>query len=107
MKVSIPTALRQFANGQDTVELTGRDIGEVLDQLTSQHPQLKKHLFTDDGQLRNFVNVFVNEDNIRDREKLKTPLADNDEVTIVPAVAGGVAPVFEPNGHWQSAANRQ
>ncbi|MDP6154272.1 MAG: MoaD family protein [Phycisphaeraceae bacterium] len=89
LKVSIPTALRQFADGQNTVELAGENVGQVLHQLGDRFPQLQHHLFTDDGDVRNFVNVFVNDDNIRDCKQLDTPLCDGDEVTIVPAVAGG------------------
>lgn len=89
LKVSIPTALRHFADGQNTVELAGENVGQVLRQLGDRFPQLQHHLFTDDGDVRNFVNVFVNDDNIRDCNQLDTPLCDGDEVTIVPAVAGG------------------
>lgn len=89
VKVMIPTALRQYANGQDTIEMEGDNVGRVLCSLIEGHPQLKSHLFSEDGQLRNFVNVFVNEENIRDMLKQDTQLRDGDEVIIVPAVAGG------------------
>ena len=89
VKVIIPSALRQFADGKDTIELEGERVGIVLESLTSGFPQLKTHLIGDDGQLRNFVNVFVNDENIRDMQQQQTPLSDGDELLIVPAVAGG------------------
>jgi molybdopterin converting factor small subunit len=89
VKVMIPSALRQFAGGQDTIELDGPDVGSVLQKLTEGYPDLKPHLLGDDGTLRNFVNVFVNDENIRDMQKQDTPLGIGDEVLIVPAVAGG------------------
>lgn len=89
IKVSIPTALRQYANGKNTVELSGSNVGQVLGQLAEGYPELRRHLFSDDGQVRNFVNVFVNDENIRDRENQDTDLREGDELVIVPAVAGG------------------
>jgi len=89
VKVMIPVALRQFAGGSDTVEFSGQTVGEVLKQLGEQFPDLRKHLFGDDGELRNFVNVFLNDENIRDRDGQATVLSDSDELVIVPAVAGG------------------
>jgi adenylyltransferase/sulfurtransferase len=90
IKVMIPTALRQFADGRDTVELAGANVGQILEQLGQTFPELKRHLFSDDGVLRNFVNVYINDENIRDRNDRDTPLKDGDELTIVPAIAGGV-----------------
>jgi len=87
--VMIPTALRSYANGEDTVELPGSNVGEVLNQLADQYPKLKPHLFSDDGALRTFVNVFINEENIRDKQGGDTAVSDGDELAIVPAVAGG------------------
>jgi adenylyltransferase/sulfurtransferase len=89
VKVIIPSALRQFANGNDTIDLEGEHVGRVLEALTEGYPQLRTHLMGDDGQLRNFVNVFVNDENIRDMQQQQTPLSDGDELVIVPAVAGG------------------
>ncbi len=87
--VLIPTALRKYADGRDTVELEGANVGQVLDQLTEQHPSLRIHLFDDSGNLRNFVNVFVNDSNIRNMQDRETPISDQDTISIVPAVAGG------------------
>lgn len=90
VKVLIPSALRQFADGNDTLEMEGRNVGDVLQSLTDEFPQLKVHLFSEDGELRNFVNVFLNDENIRDMQRQDTPVQDGDEVVIVPAVAGGL-----------------
>ncbi|MBI1371999.1 MAG: molybdopterin-synthase adenylyltransferase MoeB [Phycisphaera sp.] len=87
--VMIPTALRSYADGADTAELDGATVGEVMKNLAAKHPALKPHLFADDGKLRSFVNVFVNDDNIRDQQQADTPVKAGDEVAIVPAVAGG------------------
>ncbi len=89
VKVMIPTALRGYADGVDTVELPGDDVRAVLGQLTSQYPNLRPHLFSPSGELRNFVNIFVNDENIRDQQQQDTLVRDGDEVAIVPAVAGG------------------
>lgn len=89
VQVKIPTALRKFADNTNSLELEGASVGEVLHSLTSRFPELKKHLFTGEGQLRNFVNVFVNDGNIRDLQAADTPLKPGDEVSIVPAIAGG------------------
>lgn len=90
VKVLIPSALRQFADGNDTLEMEGRNVGDVLQSLADGFPQLKVHLFSEDGELRNFVNVFLNDENIRDMQRQDTPVQDGDEVVIVPAVAGGL-----------------
>ena len=87
--VLIPTALRQFAGGNEQVQYAGATVGEVLGQLTSAYADLKKHLYNDGGQLRSFVNVYLNDEDIRYLEKDKTPVSDGDTVTIVPSIAGG------------------
>jgi len=88
-KVLIPTPLRQYADKKDTVELSGSTVGEVLTALTSQHADLRKHLFNDEGKLRSFVNVYLNDEDIRYLEKDKTAVKDNDTLSIVPSIAGG------------------
>jgi adenylyltransferase/sulfurtransferase len=88
-KVLIPTPLRQYADKKDTVELSGSTVGEVLAALTSQHADLRKHLFNDEGKLRSFVNVYLNDEDIRYLEKDKTAVKDNDTLSIVPSIAGG------------------
>ena len=88
-KVLIPTPLRVYANKQDVVEAEGNTVGELLENLTSQYADLRNHLYNDDGRLRSFVNVYVNDDDIRYLEKEATPVKDGDTVSIVPSVAGG------------------
>jgi sulfur-carrier protein adenylyltransferase/sulfurtransferase len=95
-KVLIPTPLRQYAGKQDSVELAGANVGEVLQALTGQFADLRRHLYSDEGKLRSFVNVYVNDDDIRYLEKEATPLKDGDVVSIVPSIAGGSAGVAAP-----------
>ncbi len=93
--IFIPTALRQFAGGQTELTYSGQSVGEVLTRLTEDHPTLGKHLFSDPGKLRNFVNVYVGDEDIRHTSGLDTPVKDGDTISIVPAIAGGAAPVEE------------
>jgi adenylyltransferase/sulfurtransferase len=96
-KVLIPTPLRQYAGRQDSVELTGSTVGGVMNALTTQYPDLRRQLFNDEGKLRSFVNVYLNDEDIRYLEKDATPVKDSDTVSIVPSVAGGsVAAPPEP-----------
>jgi len=88
-KVLIPTPLRQYVGGKDTVELAGASIGEVLGNLTSQFPELRRNLYNEEGKLRSFVNVYLNDDDIRYLGKDSTAVKDGDTVTIVPSIAGG------------------
>jgi molybdopterin/thiamine biosynthesis adenylyltransferase/rhodanese-related sulfurtransferase/molybdopterin converting factor small subunit len=94
-KVLIPTPLRQYADKKDAVELTGSTVGEVLGALTSQFPDLRKQLFNDEGKLRSFVNVYLNDEDIRYLKKDATPVAAADTLSIVPSIAGGSA-IAEP-----------
>ena len=94
-KVLIPTPLRQFAGKQDSVELAGSTVGEVLSALTAQFPDLKKQIFNDEGKLRSFVNVYLNDEDIRYLKKNDTPVAPADTLSIVPSIAGG-STVAEP-----------
>ena len=87
--VLIPTPLRPYAGQQDSVEIDGGTVGELLTNLTSQYQDLRKHLYTEEGRLRSFVNVYVNDDDIRYLEKEQTVLKPGDTVSIVPSVAGG------------------
>ena len=90
VKVMIPTPLRPYAGKQDSVQLQATTVGEALSALTSQFSELKKHLYSDDGRLRSFVNVYVNDEDIRYLQKDKTPVREGDVVSIVPSIAGGV-----------------
>ena len=88
-RILIPTPLRQFAEKQDTVEAEGATVGEVLATLTTRFPNLKKQLYNDEGKLRSFVNVYLNDDDIRYLNKDATPVAVTDTLSIVPSIAGG------------------
>jgi molybdopterin converting factor small subunit len=88
-KILIPTPLRQFADKKDTVDVAGASVGEVLGALTTQYPGLRKNLFNDEGKLRSFVNVYVNDEDIRYLSKDKTEVKDADTISIVPSIAGG------------------
>jgi sulfur-carrier protein adenylyltransferase/sulfurtransferase len=87
--VSIPTPLRSFTGGQDTVQLSGNTVGQVLDGLLTVHAGLRRHLVQDDGRLRNFVNLYLNETDIRHLSSTATPVRPGDVLTIVPSIAGG------------------
>ena len=89
MKILIPTPLRQYAEKQDTIEVQAGNVGEALSALTTQHPDLRRHLYTDDGRLRAFVNVYVNDEDIRYLQKEQTALRENDTISIIPSIAGG------------------
>jgi sulfur-carrier protein len=86
--VRIPTPLRPHAGGLDRVEVSGSTVGEILGQLVTQYPALRERLF-DGDELRRFVNIYVNNEDIRYLDELATPVAANEEVSIIPAVAGG------------------
>src|SRR2546422_5287055 len=89
--VLIPTPLRPFVGGRDAVELEGGSVGELLDRLTGEHAALKPHLFATDGRLRSFVNVYVNDRDIRQLAQRETPVKAGDTVSIIPSIAGGTA----------------
>lgn len=89
VKVIIPTPLRRYTANQESLELEGTTIGQVLGQLTEQYGDLKKHLYTAEGTLRNFVNVYLNDEDIRHLQKDETPVQPSDVVSIVPSIAGG------------------
>jgi len=89
-KILIPTPLRQFAEKHDSVELGGTTVGEVLTALTTKYPDLRKQLFNDEGKMRSFVNVYLNDEDIRYMKKDATPVAASDTLSIVPSIAGGV-----------------
>src|ERR1700677_1648221 len=90
MKIHIPTPLRQFAGKQPTVTVAAATVGQALDELTSTHPELKKHLYSEEGKLRAFVNVYLNDEDIRSlTEKDNTAVKDSDSLSIIPSIAGG------------------
>ena len=89
MKVLIPTPLRQYAGKNAAIEVSANTVGEALNKVTTQNPDLRRHLFTEDGRLRSFVNVYLNDDDIRYLEKENTPVREADTLSIVPSIAGG------------------
>jgi molybdopterin converting factor small subunit len=89
VKVIIPTPLRPYAGKRDSTEVKAGTVGEALGRLTTEFSELRKHLFTDDGKLRSFVNVYVNDEDIRYLAKENTPTKDGDTISIVPSIAGG------------------
>ena len=90
MKVHIPTPLRQYAGKNATVSVSGSTVAEALANLTTQYGDLRRHLYTDDGKLRAFVNVYVNDEDIRYLQKENTPTKEGDSISIVPSIAGGI-----------------
>ena len=89
IEVKIPTILRSYTSGAKSVTASGDTLGALFDALDAQHPGLKRRLVTDDGALHRFVNVYVNDEDVRFTGALDTKLQDGDAVTILPAVAGG------------------
>ena len=87
--VRIPPVLRQQAGNQKKVEVTGATVGEALESLLGQYPGLREQVFTEDGSLNRFVNVYVNGRDVRYEQELATPVAESDEVILLPAMAGG------------------
>ncbi len=89
VKVRIPTPLRKITNGSDEVTAEGRNVAELLSDLEAKFPGLKERICEPDGKLRRFVNLYLNDEDIRFKKNMETELKDNDEVSIIPAIAGG------------------
>jgi molybdopterin synthase sulfur carrier subunit len=87
--VRIPTALRKLSDGQETLEVEGADVRSVIAAIQASHPKLGEQLLDDKGQIRRFVNIFANDEDVRFLEELDTKLRSGDELSIVPAIAGG------------------
>ena len=87
--VRIPTPLRKLTKNQEEVSAQGKTIGEVLADLEKNFPGIKERICEDSGQVRRFVNIFANDEDIRFLQNLETPVKENDEISIVPAIAGG------------------
>ena len=87
--VEMPSALRQFADNQDELDSDGKNVEEVLADLCSRFPELKQNLYEDEGSIRNFINIYVNDEDIRYADGMKTRLKDGDRIQIVPSIAGG------------------
>ncbi len=89
IKVRIPTPLRTLTEGQGEVDLEGKSIAALIDTLESTYPGMKERLCDEQGALRRFVNIYINEEDIRFHQGLETPVEEGDEVSIIPAIAGG------------------
>src|ERR1700688_4478357 len=94
--VMISTPLRQFTGKQASIECTAATVAEALGNLTGTFSELRKHLFTDDGKIRSFVNVYLNDEDIRFLDKENTKTKDGDTISIVPSIAGGSGPDSKP-----------
>jgi sulfur-carrier protein len=91
MNIHIPTPLRAYTGGRETVSIAGATVSAVFQELTVTYPEIKQHLFTPEGKLRSFVNVYLNDDDIRYLDnKDETTVKDSDELTIIPSIAGGM-----------------
>jgi MoaD family protein len=88
-KVRIPTPLRKLTNNEETVEVTADTVGSAIAELQARFPGIKERLIDEAGAVRRFVNVYVNEEDIRFLQNQQTPLKDGDELSIIPAIAGG------------------
>jgi molybdopterin synthase sulfur carrier subunit len=87
--IRIPTPLRKLTNGKEEVSVSGSTIGAVIVGLEAQFPGIKERICDDQGQVRRFVNIFANDEDIRFLKNLETPVKETDEISIVPAIAGG------------------
>src|SRR4029077_19764402 len=96
--VIIPTALRQHTDNEDELQLNARTVSDALKELVTAFPNLRRHLYSDSGRLRNFINIYLNEEDIRYKDGEGTALKDGDTLMIVPAVAGGAHSSVE-EGH--------
>ena len=101
MTIYIPTPLRPYAAGKDSVELSAATVSGALDELTRAYPDLRKHLFSGEGKLRAFVNVYLNDEDVRYLpEKEATAVKATDTLSIVPSIAGGATKVVGDPGAW-------
>ncbi len=89
VKVVIPTPLRQYAGKSDSVIVEGSTVDEIMRNLMARYGELQKHLYTEEGKLRSFVNIYRNDEDIRYLEREKTPVKETDVLSIVPSIAGG------------------
>lgn len=88
-KVFIPTVFRQHVGGTDSVLLEGEKVKDILHNLITQYPPIKPFLYNEDNKLRSFVNIYVNDEDIRYEQQEETPVKATDEITIIPSIAGG------------------
>src|SRR5204862_6404886 len=93
--IHIPTPLRPFTDKQESVDVSGGTVGELLADLAKKYEGLRKHLYADDGRLRNFVNIYLNDEDIRYLQREKKPVKPGDSLSLVPSVAGGTPSAVE------------
>src|SRR5687767_4307479 len=105
--IHIPTPLRPFTDKKESVQVSGATVGELLADLTKQYGGLRKHLYADDGKLRNFVNIYLNDEDIRYLQREQTPVKPGDAVSIVPSVAGGAPTSAEASAFAKASAEEQ
>ncbi len=89
IEIRLPTALRAFADKQEKITVAATTVGGALDEMFKKHDRLKQQIMGNDGKLRSFVNVYINDDDARDKQGLATPVKEGDTILIVPAIAGG------------------
>jgi sulfur-carrier protein adenylyltransferase/sulfurtransferase len=106
-KILIPTPLRPYTDKQDAVDASGATVGELLADLTTKHAGLKAHLYNDQGKLRSFVNIYVNDEDIRYLQKEQTSVKTGDTVSIIPSVAGGTPTTEVVSGFSRTLAERE
>ncbi len=94
-QIQIPGPLRQYAGKQASVDVSAKTVGEALANLVTSHPDLKKHLYNEDGKLRAFVNVYVNDEDMRYLQREATALNDGDTISIIPSIAGGFETIVD------------
>ncbi len=100
----IPTPLRPYTNGKNEVNVSGANVADALNDLTSQFPSIKPHLFNEGNELRPFVNLFIGEHNIKDLQGIDTPIKDGDRLMLIPSIAGGsLIPNPSPMGRRESS----
>ena len=87
--IRIPTPLRSYTAGQAEVTVSGQDVGQAMNSLVALHPSLLPHLYNNSGQLRPFVNLFLNEENVKELQGMETTLQEGDRLLLIPSIAGG------------------
>lgn len=93
VRIKIPTPLRKLTGQESEIEVEGETVGEVLEHLNEKYPTLKTHLYDAEGRLRRFVNLYLNEEDVRFLKGMDTPVEGGDEISIIPAIAGGAGPM--------------
>jgi molybdopterin converting factor small subunit len=93
--IRIPTPLRTYTKGHSEITLSGSTVSEAMDDLLVQYPDMKQHVFNEEGTLRPFINLFLDEDNINDLQGLETPLGETDRLMMLPSIAGGSSQIYQ------------